>query len=199
MAYVQPNTGHDHNHVSQLPSATTFDGHPANVGAMISKSSQGIFQRAVGPVEQDDDAPLLRYRKRAIYLLIFYLPLLIIPWALTCILSVRPLNGKSYISQSGLSPQVLTSIAQCTVAIAILNSTAGVVTVPITSALLAQAAVVYCQRPNRNQKLNVKQLLALADLGWSDITILWTSWTTWRSSYFLWFSAFLIFISKFRP
>jgi len=116
------------------------------------------------------------------------------------VLSVRPFNKPSYIIQwGGMSPQELLSIYAWIGAIKVLNSIAGVVTIPIISTLLAQAAVVYCQRRKAVQSLNIRQVFALADRGWSDITILWGSWGSNQlgtSSHFLWFAALLIVISK---
>ena len=39
-----------------------------------------------------DPKPMLRYRKRSAWLLAIYVPLLVLPWALTCLMAVRPLN-----------------------------------------------------------------------------------------------------------
>ena len=38
----------------------------------------------------------LRYRKRSLWILAFYMPILVIPWAITCVMMVRPLNSRSY-------------------------------------------------------------------------------------------------------
>ncbi|KAI2616718.1 hypothetical protein GGR54DRAFT_649144 [Hypoxylon sp. NC1633] len=47
-------------------------------------------------------------------------------------------------------------------------------------------------RCNRYQKLNVQQLFALADRGWSNIALLWSSRTDGGGSRFLWLAALLI-------
>ena len=75
---------------------------------------------------------------------IFSFPLLVIPWVLTYVLAVRPLNAPSYIRQgSGLSPNEIINIGSWLAAVEVLNSIRGVVTMPIVSTLLAQAADVY--------------------------------------------------------
>lgn len=151
----------------------------------------------------DKPQPILRYRRRAFYLLVFYLPFLIIPWILTCVLAVRPLDAPSYVNQGeGLSGKTLLSIYSSISAIRVLNSIAGLATIPVVSALLAQAAVVYCQRRKHNQSLNLGQTFALADRGWWDIQILWGAlgWNKeGNGSRFIWFAALLMVISRYIP
>lgn len=152
------------------------------------------------PVSQEPLQPPLRYRRRTIYLLIFYIPLLVIPWALTCVLAIRPLNASSYIDQSGgISAYEILNIWGWVAAIRVLNAINGVAAIPVISALLAQAAVVYSQRRKKKQTLNVRQVFALADRGWADITILWGAFGSNQartSSPFLWFAAVLIVVGK---
>ncbi|KAJ6188119.1 hypothetical protein N7519_003027 [Penicillium mononematosum] len=85
----------------------------------------------------------LRYRKRAIYLLLFYVPPTGNP--VDSHLRARGPTGAKW---------------------------GNVVTVPVTSALLAQAAVVYTQKRKINQKLSLRQTFVLADRRWSDATVL---------------------------
>ncbi|KAF8185543.1 hypothetical protein K438DRAFT_1973841 [Mycena galopus ATCC 62051] len=47
---------------------------------------------------------LLAYHKTSVWLLAVYLPTLIVPWVLICVLDVRPLNAPSYNDQSGSRP-----------------------------------------------------------------------------------------------
>lgn len=130
----------------------------------------------------------------------FYVPLLVIPWVLTCVLAVRPLNAPSYINQGGgISPYEIISIASWLAVVQVLNSIEGVVTIPIMSTLLAQAAIVYSQRRRAKQSLSITQLCALADRGWSDITTLWGAFVSneaGTSSRFFWSAAILIIISN---
>jgi hypothetical protein len=144
----------------------------------------------------------LRYRKRSIYLLLFYAPLLIIPWVLTCVLAGSPApnggNGQRYFPQSGLSASGVFSMLGWVAAVRTLNSIAGVVTIPVTSALLAQAAVVYTQKRKPNQKLSLRQTFVLADRRWSDVTVLveaCRSTGSGISSRFLWLGVILIVLS----
>ena len=144
--------------------------------------------------------PPLRYRRRSSYLLAIYFPLLIVPWILTCVLDIRPITKSSYIDQIGrYSPEDMYDVKHWLTAVRVMNSIASLTTVPIVSALLVQAAVVYTQRHRPGQTLNVRQAFALADKGWSDISILWESITKdgrGLSSRFLWLAAGMIFISR---
>jgi hypothetical protein len=60
-------------------------------------------------------------------------------------------------------------------AVDVLNSVAGLVTIPVLSALLAQGAVVFGQRQRSEQFLSLPDLFALADRGWTSMGVLWSS------------------------
>jgi hypothetical protein len=48
--------------------------------------------------------------------------------------------------------------------------------IPILSALIAQAAVVYSERHKTRQDFRLKHLVALADRGWTNPFILGETW-----------------------
>lgn len=85
-----------------------------------------------------------------------------------------------------------------------LNSVGSLVTVPIVSSLLAHAAIIYTQRHNIGQSLSIPQNLALADRGWSDIPIVYSSIFKeksdrfQRSGFLLWASAMML-LSRMPP
>lgn len=141
----------------------------------------------------------LQYRWKSLVLVAFYVPILVLPWVLTCMLAVRPLGAVSYLNQrNGLTLAQMNQIELVNDASRVLNAVAAVATIPLTSALLAQAAVVYTQRHRQNQRLNLAQLFALADKGWSDIAVLWRALhgKGGPNSWFLWLGILLISISK---
>ncbi|KAF2140108.1 uncharacterized protein K452DRAFT_299507 [Aplosporella prunicola CBS 121167] len=149
---------------------------------------------------KDEPSRPLRYNWRPFFLLLFYIPVLVIPWVLTCILAYHPLNASSYYIQAGgLSPDQVSSVSSTIIAIRVLNSVASVATIPVIGAVLAQAAVVYTQKRKSDQSLTLRQTLALADRGWGDIGVLWDALRGDRgragaASLFLWFAALLIVI-----
>jgi hypothetical protein len=128
------------------------------------------------------ELPALRYRHRALWLLAFYIPLLVVPWVLTCVLVYHPLGARSYYDQAGLDEDKLTLHRRMDNALAVINSFTGIVTIPIISALLTQAAVVYTQRRRKDQFISVRQVFALADQGWSNFAVLSEAWPPWKGS-----------------
>lgn len=99
-----------------------------------------------------------------------------------------------------MSPNDGFSMLSWVAAIRTLNSIASVATIPVTSALLAQAAVVYIQRRKAQQKLNMSQTFSLADRGWADIAILNEARRTGSplGSRFLWLGMALIVLSGYQ-
>ncbi|RFN49823.1 hypothetical protein FIE12Z_5884 [Fusarium flagelliforme] len=88
--------------------------------------------------------PVLRTRRRSLWIFLFYLFILLAPWILTCVLMTRPLNRPSYIVQSGsIGPVETRHWQRLQVAIRSINTVAGVLGVPIVSCLLAHGAAVY--------------------------------------------------------
>lgn len=83
----------------------------------------------------------LRYRSKSLYLLVFYIAILIIPWILTCIMMVHPVNAPSYVHQGfGMSFSVMLNILSVWDVIIIFRSVQTVLAIPIVSGFIAQAA-----------------------------------------------------------
>lgn len=153
--------------------------------ASHSGESQDVKLGAVPhgrPPRRPTDQSTLRYRHRALGLLGFYIPLLIIPWVLTSLLVYHPLRYSSYFTQAGFTADSLKVHRRLINALSVLNSFASIVTIPIVSALLAQAAVVYTQRRRKHQFVSIRQTFALADRGWSNLDILREAWPPWKRS-----------------
>ncbi|TAQ87222.1 hypothetical protein B7494_g4454 [Chlorociboria aeruginascens] len=143
----------------------------------------------------------LRYRKRSLWLLGCYLPFLIVPWVLTCIMAIRPLSLPSYYNQRGDYGSNLYLVMLFWLGfVRVLNSIASLITVPVVSALLAQGAVVFSQRRKKKQALSLRQTFALADRGWNDIPTLWSAATggDGKSSKYLWLAAGLLLLSAIQ-
>lgn len=169
------------------------------------KREQGrnvVIARSTTALRRSSKDAGLRYRKRALWIVGFYLPLLIVPWALTCVMMHRPVMLPSYISQKGAySMRQIRQHEDWVTAVDVLNRIAAVLGVPVISAVLAQGAVVYAQRRKEKQSLSIRQLFPLADRGWADPAILWDA--VWHntnlpgsSSLYLWLGALLILVSK---
>ncbi|KAL5360444.1 hypothetical protein BJX96DRAFT_165164 [Aspergillus floccosus] len=120
----------------------------------------------------------LRYRSKSLYLLVFYIAILIIPWILTCIMMVHPVNAPSYVHQGfGMSPSVMLNILGVWDVIVIFRSVQTVLAIPIISGFIAQAAVVYGQRRSPTQKLTLRQVVALADRPWANVVLWFRCWS----------------------
>jgi hypothetical protein len=138
----------------------------------------------------------LQYRTRALWLLGIYILLILIPWVLTCVLAHRPINSSSYIRQQGFLDHDVLNIRKWKITLGVLNSITGLITskqktyqtllvthansanyhlVPVLSALLAQAAVVFCQRQKPDEFLSLIDMFALADRGWTSVPLIWSS------------------------
>lgn len=138
-----------------------------------------LDQKSLQPADHHYKSKPKRYHKHAIFLLALYVPLLVIPWVLTCIMWRRPLFAPSYINQAGFYPREMTKLRRWVTTINVFNSILGVVTVPILSALVAQAAAVQIETQKRAQSLHVNHLSALADRGWTSPFTIYKSWT-WK-------------------
>lgn len=102
-----------------------------------------------------------------IVLFLFYAALSIVAWTLTCILSNRPLNFSSYYSQAGnFTPEQYQVNDRWREATVVLRTLSATITLPITTTIASQAAVVYIQQ---KEGLSLRQTLAIADRGWTDI------------------------------
>lgn len=163
----------------------------ADSGGLRSATRQLTPENGQANASTTKDDPVLRYRKTPIFLLIIYLPTLIVPWVLICIMTKRPLGSSSYYDQSGTHST--NNLAGIVIA-QLFKAINAVLAVPIISALLAHAAVVYAMRRRPDQKLNIQQLFALADKGWSNYLLLWSARSRGRSSLFLWLGALLVFL-----
>jgi hypothetical protein len=127
-----------------------------------------------GNLERKTSLPL-KHRTWGFCLLAVYVPLITIPWILTCILARRPIGATSYTSHGGFSEGKIDSFSRWKSAVDVLNSIAGLITIPLLSALLAQAAVVFCQRTRPDQFLSVQNVFALADRAWTNPLAIWRS------------------------
>ena len=152
-------------------------------------------------LKTNPNGPVLTYRLRSLYLLLCYLPFLIIPWVLHCILAVRPLSISSYLGQiEPIRTSDLPEMVFSMFAVRVLSSVSAVLAVPATSALLAHGAVVYSQRRRSEQSLNLAQTLTLADRRWSDVPwLLGINQSGTGNSQYLWLAAGLLFISRYAP
>lgn len=155
--------------------------------------------------------------KRSIYivpLVLLYGGAALYAWVIICILKDRPIGGtgygataydevqnnptdamrRSYPNAHSYLAALFTKSESYLRAARVVQSLVSVVTIPLTSAVCSQAAVVYLQRRSEVRRLTLRQSMALADKGWTDIALLtklfFGGWSRYRSSLLL-FALFL--------
>ncbi|KAL4879461.1 hypothetical protein BJY04DRAFT_229024 [Aspergillus karnatakaensis] len=125
---------------------------------------------------QAGKAPFSAHLHRSVYgpiLAVIYAALAIAPWVIICILSFRPITADQYYATPDnyyLDAKGKQSLYRRNErwyhAARVLQAIAGIITLPLTSAICASAAVIYMQR---NQTLTLRQTIALADREWMDL------------------------------
>lgn len=122
---------------------------------------------SVPPESKSVEKRSLRRRWTWAFLFLIYIPILIVPWVLTCILNSRPLLLANYTDPN---PQASFDHNQSVlIIIRMLNITAALMTIPVLSSLLAYGAVAYAKRRSEAHKLSLQQTFALADRAWGNI------------------------------
>jgi hypothetical protein len=127
-------------------------------------------------VGHDAKSHRAKYHIHAMVLILVYVPLLVLPWVLTCVIAKRPLNATSYFNSRGFEDSEIRHMYDSARAIDVLNSVGSLVTIPILSALIAQAAAAYSHKHHSNPDFRLQHLVALADRGWTDPVALVKSW-----------------------
>lgn len=107
-----------------------------------------------------------------------YLAFLIVPWALTYQIARNPTCIASAIRPNILIAGVfrvkhLVFDYSTPKALPVLDAIQAIICLPVLSALLSRAAVVYSQRstPAQRRSLSVRQVFALADQGWYNVLL----------------------------
>lgn len=140
-----------------------------------NKNGDDAIEKSPAVPESRKYQSLIRYRKSAAFVLIFYVFFLVLTWVLTCITSYRPLSASSYSNKYGLRRADIAKIRNWQIALDVPNSVATLITIPVLSALLAQAAIIFSQRRHANQFLSFHDLCRLADRKWTSAFALWDS------------------------
>jgi len=130
-------------------------------------------------------------------LLGFYIPLIIISWALSCIMAHRPLMAPSYYNQIGFPKEDVKRMRGWMTVINIFNAIAGLVTITIITALVAQAAAVYIERQSTRGTLQSNHLFALADRAWSNPLVALKSSASSYFRAFIFFATFVLLLGKY--
>ncbi|KAL3457441.1 hypothetical protein BJX64DRAFT_17811 [Aspergillus heterothallicus] len=127
--------------------------------------------------EPPKEAAKLDLHPRSFYAVVFalfYAALVLAPWVIICLLTDRPIGRDRYDAilgsgYWGYDPRDTQSVYEKSErwyhAARVIQAIASVLTLPLTSAICASAAVIFMQR---QEQLTIPQLMSLADRGWLD-------------------------------
>lgn len=114
------------------------------------------------------------HRSGYIVLMVFlYASSALIAWALICVLAFKPINADYYgfdvrdLQHSSLKSKFPRN-EEIYRAARIVQTVVTIVTIPLTSAVCSSAAVVFAQSKKGDRRLTLRQMMTLADKGWTD-------------------------------
>lgn len=130
------------------------------------------------PADADEgaDSPAVTLH-RSVYIVLIvliYASLALTAWILICVLTFKPLTTSHYgfdtrVTRGHLQAKYIKS-EEIYRAARTVQAVVGVLTIPLTSAVCSAAAVVFAQSKQREQRLTMRQMMALADKSWTDPT-----------------------------
>ena len=154
----RPSSRHD------APTLTVHVRSPALTGGGYPSKKQRLTQDGV--------TRELKKHTLALYLILVYAFIAILSWSITCVLSFQPIGVPTYFDQSGnYSKSHYEMTDNWRKAASVGQSIVGVISIAVTPAICAKAVAVYCQRTSnaRTPSLSLRQMLAFADKGWTDL------------------------------
>jgi hypothetical protein len=163
-----------------------------------SPSVPGVNQEPLhGTDKQPPPSTRLHHSSYVFLLVTLYAGFALFAWVVTCILTRRPITAQHYgewIWDTGSNDMVyvkndhalFVKNEQWYRTARVVQSIVSVLTIPLTSAVCSSAAVIFVQHNRKSFRLNIRQVMVLADKGWSDpaayVKIV-TSWKRYGSSF----------------
>jgi hypothetical protein len=111
-----------------------------------------------------------------VFMVVIYASLALTAWILTCLLTFRPITTKHYgynVRVSYSEPLLKAKYDKSEEvyrAARTVQAVVTVLTIPLTSAVCSAAAVIFAQSKRKERHLTMRQMMALADKGWTDPT-----------------------------
>ncbi|KAL4789840.1 hypothetical protein BDV19DRAFT_373524 [Aspergillus venezuelensis] len=160
--------------LQELPRVPRNPNRPDSANNRDGTRSRASSMTAVQSVKTPDPpAPSHAFRIRrsryGLFLAIVYAAFALSSWIITCWLSYRPIGGKSYrkiterYADADRTHAFYVRSERWFHAARVLQAITTVLTLPLTSAICATAAVIYMQR---SRNLTLRQVMALADREW---------------------------------
>ncbi|KAJ5610595.1 hypothetical protein N7510_007314 [Penicillium lagena] len=151
-----------------------------------SLSAQQRTESNHEPKQTKPSVPLQR-TVYPVFLVLLYSGAALYAWVVICILTHRPIGGVGYgldqLNSTLANPHLEFTVPEYLNkffnkserylrAARVVQSLVSVVTIPLTSAVCSQAAVVYVQRKRWRNGPTLRQSMALADKGWTNIDVI---------------------------
>ena len=114
----------------------------------------------------------IRHHTLGLWLFLLYALVAILSWSITCVLCHRPLGATTWFDQKGrYTPELYRTSQGFRRAAGVGLSIVFATGIPLTNAIAARAAAVYCQRnsDSNTPRLTLRHMLALADKGWAGV------------------------------
>lgn len=142
---------------------------PRNGG---QSSSPGHSNSSHENVEKANSIPGIVLPKSSyiVFVVSLYAALALTAWILTCLLTFAPLTARDYgwnVSVKDLHEKLIRNLEIYRLARTV-QAVVTVVTIPLTSAVCSAAAVVFAQSNKDHRHLSMRQMMTLADKGWTD-------------------------------
>ena len=177
------------------------------IGSPDRKEQQYIPYRPPPSSDQEEknitapnSSTILRRSSNVLLLVLGYATLALFAWIITCILNCRPLTTDHYgvyitnnnldgypFFASGTAHRFYLKNEQCLQAARVIQSIVSVLTIPLTSAVCSRAAVIFMQRNCKSQGITLRQIMVLADKGWTQpenyCNLLFKGWKRYASSF----------------
>ncbi len=196
--------------LTSWPHVVSSQGTAESVQVIAEQTKKSKYSCIRSDDELNEDSQLLQRARKldthstALVFVSMFATVTIVSWVFTCFLSFKPIEFAAYLDHTGqTSAQQYDVNERWRKAARTLSSVISAITIPLTSTVCAKAAVVFCQRNTGTKSapdLTMRQTLALADKGWTDLAIL-NSMVNFRDkqhvgSRFLVFSALLCGIGE---
>jgi hypothetical protein len=163
---------------------------------LSSPSYEDLSSESVHQKHLEDNSRLLRRNYWSVAYFTLQSTLLLLAWGITCAISKKPIPYQKYdisLSEANMdcstlsegsrtnfgcdSSSPLMSASQLVAydglryAVRVIGAISAILTIPLSSATCARAAVVYTQK-QRDVKFRLRETIALADRGWWDLYVL---------------------------
>ena len=122
--------------------------------------------------QENDSAKKFERHTLSLWLASAFAIVSILIWAITCTLSYKPIQFKTYFDTSGLYTRTQYEENDWWRRVSRVGlQVLGTLSIPLTSSTCASAVVVYCQQSSIKSQptMSLRQTLVLADKGWLDL------------------------------